>query len=111
MPALVFVNMLQPAPGRQTELIELLREFAVSMHAEPGRLHYSVHRPIDDPDGPVTVIQAFASQEALDKHSAWMSSRVETLVGLLDSPPTPPILLEQVQLSGHPLESFGHEHG
>lgn len=107
MSAYVFVNKLQAKARQQAELIELLREFAVSMHAEPGGVHYSVHRAIDDEDGPITVIQAYASLEAFDKHSAWMSTRVERLLPLLESPPAPPVLLEQIALSGHTRESFG----
>jgi quinol monooxygenase YgiN len=98
---------MQAKPGRQSELVELLRGIAVSMHAEPGRLHYSVHRAIDDENGPVTVIQAYSSREAVDEHAAWMSERIPTLAALLDSPPKPPVPLEQVVLSGHRLESFG----
>ncbi|WP_327105900.1 putative quinol monooxygenase [Nonomuraea glycinis] len=48
MSAFVFVNRLQAKDGRRDELIELLREFAVSMHAEPGCVHYSIHKPVED---------------------------------------------------------------
>jgi quinol monooxygenase YgiN len=48
MSALVFVNWMQAKDGRRDEFIELLREFAVSMHAKPGCVHYSVHKPVED---------------------------------------------------------------
>jgi quinol monooxygenase YgiN len=107
MSTYVFVNEMQAKAGQQSELVDFLRGLAVSMHAEPGRLHYSVHRAIDDENGPVTVIQAYASRAAVDEHAAWMSTHLPKLAALLDSPPAPPVLLEQVVLSGHPLESFG----
>src|SRR5665213_2492148 len=103
----VFVNTMQAKAGQQGQLIEFLRGLAVSMHAEPGRLHYSVHRAIDDEEGPVTVIQAYFSLEAVEEHGAWMSTHIPTLISLLAEPPAPPVLLEQVRLSGHPLEFFG----
>jgi quinol monooxygenase YgiN len=107
MSTYAFVNTMQAKAGRQGELVELLRDLAVSMHAEPGRLHYSVHRAIGDENGPVTVIQGFASLEAVEAHAAWMEPHLPELVSLLDAPPDPPVLLEPVVLSGHPLESFG----
>jgi hypothetical protein len=55
----------------------------------------------------VTVIQAFSTREAVDAHDQWMSTQVPRLIALLEFPPDPPILLEQVELSGHRLESFG----
>ncbi|MEV0352325.1 antibiotic biosynthesis monooxygenase [Nonomuraea sp. NPDC050680] len=39
MSAFVFANRLQVKDGRRDEFIELLREFAVSMHAKPGCVH------------------------------------------------------------------------
>jgi quinol monooxygenase YgiN len=107
MSTYVFVNKMQAKAGQQSDLIDLLRDFAVSMNVEPDRLHYSVQRAIDDPEGPVTVIQAFATREAVDAHGDWMSAQAPRLMALLEFPPDPPILLEQVELSGHPLESFG----
>jgi len=106
MPAFVTVNQLQPKDGQRGKLIELLREFAVSMHAEPGCVHYSVHEPIDDEAGPLTVIQAYSSIEAFEEHSAWMASNVPKLAALLASPPHPPVLHRQVSLSGHAKESL-----
>lgn len=107
MSTYVFVNKMQAKAGQQGELIELLRDFGTSMNVEPDRLHYSVQRAIDDEEGPVTVIQAFSTREAVDAHGEWMSTQVPRLMALLEFPPDPPILLEQVELSGHRLESFG----
>jgi quinol monooxygenase YgiN len=52
----VFINRLQPADGKRDALIGLLREVADSINADPERLHYSVHEPIDDEATPLTVI-------------------------------------------------------
>lgn len=107
MSTYVFVNKMQAKAGQQGDLIELLRDFGTSMNLEHGRLHYSVQRAVDDNEGPVTVIQAFATREAVDAHGQWMSTQVPRLMALLEVPPDPPILLEQVELAGHRLESFG----
>jgi quinol monooxygenase YgiN len=48
MSEFVFANRLQAKYGRRDEFIELLREFAVSMHAKPGCVHYSIHKPVED---------------------------------------------------------------
>jgi quinol monooxygenase YgiN len=106
MSTLVFVNRLQAKDGHREELIELLRELAVSMHAEPGCVHYSIHEPIEDQTGPLTVIQAYSSMEAFQEHAAWMGPNVPRLATLLESPPQPPALLQQVPLSGHVKESL-----
>lgn len=106
MSTFVFVNRLQAKDGRRGELIELLREFAVSMHAEPGCVHYSIHQPVEDETGPLTVIQAYVSIEAYQEHAAWMGPNVPRLAALLESLPQPPTLLQQVPLSGHAKESL-----
>lgn len=106
MSVFIFANQLQPKDGQRKELVELLREFSLSMHAESECVHYSVHQPIDDENGPLTVIQAYSSVEAFDEHSIWMGSNVPRLVPLLASPPQPPVLHQQVSLTGHAKESF-----
>lgn len=106
MSTFVFVNQLQAKDGHREELIELLRELAVSMHAEIGRVHYSIHEPVEDETGPLTVIQAYSSIEAYEEHAAWMSPRLPRLAALLKSLPQPPALLQQVPLSGHVKESL-----
>jgi len=106
MSDVVFINRLQAKEGQRGELIALLREFATSIHNEPGGVHYSLHHPIDDETGPLTVIQVFSSVAAFEEHGAWMGPNVPKLVALLASPPEPPVLLEQISLTGHPRESF-----
>lgn len=106
MSTFVFVNRLQAKDGERAALIELLREFSASIHAEPGGLHYSVHEPVGDENGPLTVIQAFSSVEAFEEHSAWMQQNIPRLASLLASPPSPPVLTESVLLQGHAKESF-----
>jgi quinol monooxygenase YgiN len=106
MSEFIFVNRLQAKDGHREELIELLREFAVSMHAEPGCVHYSIHEPVEDETGLLTVIQAYSSIEAFQEHAAWMGPNVPRLAALLESPPQPPALLQQVPLSGDVKESL-----
>lgn len=107
MTTYIAVNKLQAHPGRRGELIDLLRELGESIHTEPGGVHYSVHEPVDDADGPVTTIQVYSSIEAFEEHGAWMGAHIPRLLALLAGPVQPPALLQQVQLSGHGRESFG----
>src|SRR3954447_6141040 len=106
MSSVVFINRLQPAEGKREALLELLREFATSIHADPGCLHYSIHEPVDDEVAPFTVIQAYSSVSAFEKHGEWMAPNIPRLVPLLASPPDPPVLLRSVSLGGDPKESF-----
>jgi quinol monooxygenase YgiN len=106
MPAVVAVSQLQAKAGRRDELIELLKELAVSIHAEPGDVHYSVSQAIDDEDGPLAIVQVCSSLDAFREHSAWMRPNIPRLAGLLAAPPAPPTLFEQVSLGGNPKESF-----
>jgi quinol monooxygenase YgiN len=102
----VFINRLQPADGQRDALIGLLREFAESINADPECQHYSVHEPIDDEAAPLTVIQAYTSAAAFEKHGEWMTPNIPRLVPLLAYPPDPPVLLGLVSLGGDPKESF-----
>lgn len=106
MSEFVFVNQLQPKDGQRDRLVELLRDFGVSMHAESGCVHYSVHEPIGDENGPLTIIQAYSSIAAFDEHTAWMDLNAPRLAPLLASPPSPSVLHQQISLSGHAKESF-----
>src|SRR3954447_17810410 len=72
MSEFVFINRLQPKEVQRGQLIDLLREFATVIHKEPGGVHYSLHQPIDDETGPLTVIQVFSSLAAFEEHGAWM---------------------------------------
>ena len=106
MTTVVFINRLQPADGKRDALIGLLREFADPITADPECLHYSVQEPIDDDTAPVTVIQAYTSVAAFEKHGEWMTPNIPRLIPLLASPPDPPVLLRSISLSGDPKKSF-----
>ncbi|MFC4244180.1 putative quinol monooxygenase [Gryllotalpicola reticulitermitis] len=101
----VSINQMQPKDGQRDQLIALLTEFAVSIHAEPGCTHYSVHQAPDE-TGPLTIIQAYSSVEAFDEHAVWMRPNVPRLAALLAAPLRPPVLYESVPLSGNPKESL-----
>ena len=98
MPAVVFVSTLEPKNGRCDELVELLAELAKHVRAEPGCIEYSVHRPLGDNDGPLLVIQKYASAEAYREHSSWVSGQIPRISELIATPPVPPTLFEPVQL-------------
>ena len=104
MPAVVFVSTLEPKAGRRDELIELLAELAKHIHAEPGFMQYSVHRPLGDDNGPLLVIQMYASVEAYQEHSSWVRGQIPMLSELLATPPAPPVLFEPVPLGDEVAE-------
>jgi quinol monooxygenase YgiN len=98
MPAVVFVSTLQPKNGRRDELVELLAELAKHIHAEPGCMQYSVHRPLGDDNGPLLVIQMYASVEAYREHNSWVRGQISRISELVATPPVPPTLFEPVSL-------------
>ena len=98
MPAVVFASALQPKNGRHDDLVELLAELAGHIRAEPGCIEYSVHRPLGDDNGPLLVIQRYASVEAYQQHSARVRGQLPKISELLASPPAPPALFEPVPL-------------
>ena len=56
-------------PGRGDELERILRTCVAPTHDEPGNLHYSLHRSVEDPDV-IVGVERWASQDALDAHFA-----------------------------------------
>jgi 3-oxoacyl-[acyl-carrier protein] reductase len=90
----VAVSTMQAEHGRRGDLVEVLAELAPQIRAEPGCLHYSVQRARGDADGPLLVIQAFASIEAFTQHSASVAGQIPRIAALLAAPPVPPTLFE-----------------
>jgi len=105
-PAHVITSRLKPRAGGQSELIDLLRQYSMRIHAEAGCLHYSIHRHPGDDHGALTVLQVYATAEAFREHAAWMRSNLPELAALLAGAPGSPTLLEQVLLTGNPKEAF-----
>ncbi|WP_369394560.1 SDR family NAD(P)-dependent oxidoreductase [Streptomyces sp. CG1] len=97
--AVVAVSTLEPMEGRREDLVEVLTELAPQIRAEPGCLHYSVHRPRGGADGPLLVIQMFTSIEAFRDHSAGVADQIPRIGALLAAPPAPPTLFEPVSQS------------
>ncbi|MFF3849762.1 putative quinol monooxygenase [Streptomyces sp. NPDC002328] len=95
----VAVSTMQAEDGRGQDLVEVLAELATQIRAEPGCLHYSVHRARGDTDGPLLVIQVFASIEAFREHSARVAAQIPRIAALLATPPVPPTLFEPVPRS------------
>jgi quinol monooxygenase YgiN len=92
------VSTLEPKNGRRDELVELLAELAKHIRAEPGCTQYSVHRPLGDDNGPLLVIQMYASVEAYREHSLWVRGQIPKISELVATPPVPPALFEPVTL-------------
>ncbi|MEY9836452.1 SDR family NAD(P)-dependent oxidoreductase [Streptacidiphilus sp. EB103A] len=95
----VAVSTMEARNGRREDLVEVLTELATQIRAEPGCLHYSVHRARGDADGPLLVVQAFASIEAFRQHSASIAAQIPRIAALLATPPVPPTLFEPVPQS------------
>lgn len=92
------MSTLEPKSGRRDELVELLAEFAKHIRAEPECMQYSVHRPLGGDDGPLLVIQMYASVEAYREHSSWVRGQISRISELVATPPVPPALFEPVSL-------------
>ena len=81
MPVVV-TAVFHPSPGRTAELIDALRATIPGVHREEGCLLYAIH---DAADGTITMIEKWASAEALEAHAAGdavtaLRSAVEGLV-------------------------------
>ncbi|MHC3475588.1 SDR family oxidoreductase [Streptomyces sp. 7R007] len=92
----VAVSTMKAKNGRREDLVEVLAALAPQIRAEPGCLHYSVHRARGDADGPLLAIQVFASIEAFTQHSANVAAQIPRIAALLAAPPVPPTLFEPV---------------
>lgn len=103
----VAVSTMQPGNGRREDLLEVLAGLAPQIRAEPGCLHYSVHRARGDADGPLLVIQMFASIEAFRQHSASVADQIPRIGALLAMSPVPPTLFEPVPRSAL-IEGLGN---
>ncbi|HZA78845.1 MAG TPA: putative quinol monooxygenase [Acidimicrobiales bacterium] len=75
-------------PGMGDKLEQILRGCVAATHDEPGNLHYSLHRSVEDPDV-VVGIERWTSQEALDAHFA--TPHIKTVIAetgpILSAPP------------------------
>jgi quinol monooxygenase YgiN len=90
--AIVTMSTMRPKPGRENELLALLRELAAQIRTEPGCLRYSAH-PARDADHPtVLILMEFESMEAFEAHSSRIAEQVPRIGALLATPPTPPAL-------------------
>jgi NAD(P)-dependent dehydrogenase (short-subunit alcohol dehydrogenase family) len=96
----IAVSTLEPKQGRRDDLLELLAELAPRIRAEAGCLRYSVHSPHGHGDGPLLVIQMFASAEAFAAHSSAIATQIPRLSALLKTPPAPPALYGPVPSDG-----------
>ena len=64
--SIVMIATAHPHPAHVDEVIDVFCRFIPEVHAEPGCELYALHREGDD----LVLIEKWASQEALDAHSA-----------------------------------------
>ncbi|MFJ7217747.1 SDR family oxidoreductase [Amycolatopsis sp. NPDC098790] len=88
----VTMSTMRPKPGRENELLDLLRELAPRIRAEPGCLRYSAHLTRDAGHPAVLILMEFESREAFEAHSARIAGQVSRIAALLETPPAPPAL-------------------
>jgi NAD(P)-dependent dehydrogenase (short-subunit alcohol dehydrogenase family) len=100
----VAVSTLKPKKGQRDHLLALLAELAPQIRAEPGCLRYSVHAARGDDNGPLLVIQMYASTEAFTAHSSAIAVQIPRLGALLETPPAPPALFGPVPSGGNPAK-------
>jgi len=98
----VAVSTLEPKKGRRHDLLALLAQLAPQIRAEPGCLRYSVHTTNGDDNGPLLVIQMYASIEAFTAHNSAIAVQIPRLGALLQTPPAPPALYGPVPSDGNP---------
>jgi quinol monooxygenase YgiN len=85
---LTVIATAKAKPGKEKELERILRASLAPTHEEPGNLHFSLHRAIDDPSI-VVAIERWASKEAWNEH--FTTPHIEAVVSqtkdLLAEPP------------------------
>ena len=88
----------QQVEQAKEELATKQAELAKHIRGEPGFMQYSVYRPLGDDNGPLLVIQMYASVEAYQEHNSWVRGQLPRISELLAAPPAPPALFEPVPL-------------
>lgn len=86
MSAVVVTAVFTAAEGEYDSLRAALVAALPAVHAEEGCLLYAIH---DADDGTVTMIEKWASQDALDAHAAGgaVAALNEAIAGLVVGPP------------------------
>ena len=90
MSEVVVVAKLVPREGALQELLDILATLVPRVHAEePGNVLYAAHRVRGEENGPVVMVERFASIEAFRAHgaSAAMAEHQPLLAAVLDGPP------------------------
>ncbi|PZS13444.1 MAG: antibiotic biosynthesis monooxygenase [Pseudonocardiales bacterium] len=82
------VAVIIAKPGSSAEVERALRDLVEASHAEPGCLHYSLHRGLPDPNLFFTV-EKWGSQGDLDAHlgSSHVAAALTAAGTLLAAPP------------------------
>jgi quinol monooxygenase YgiN len=71
MSEVVVVAKLVPREGQMQTLLDVLNSLVPRVHAEePGCLLYAPHVIRGQNDGPIVMIEKFASMQALEEHGA-----------------------------------------
>jgi quinol monooxygenase YgiN len=83
MSEVIIIAKLTPREGRMNDLLEVFAKITPEFHdSEPGTLLYSVARPAEG-DGPVVVIEKYASTDALEVHREHLTPHLPELEPLL----------------------------
>jgi len=83
MSEVLIVAKLTPREGRMNDLLGVFASIAPEFHEkEPGTLVYSVNRPLEG-DGPVVVIEKYASMEAFEIHKQNLNRHIPEIEPLL----------------------------
>ena len=100
MGELTFIGTAKAKPGKADELEREMRAAVAPTQAEPGCLHYSMHRSFEDAETYV-FIERWASKEDLDKH--FETDHVRDLIArtesIMDGMPTMQ-MFEMVHVDG-----------
>lgn len=98
----IVTALFHPVAGGRDSLVAALRETMPAVHREDGCLRYAIH---DAADGTITMIEKWASPQALDAHAA--GSAVAALRAAVD-----PFLAQPTTVTTMvPLEAGDPERG
>lgn len=82
----VVTAVFQPKDGKKSELVEAMRRGIEAVHQEDGCELYAIH---DAEDGTVTMLEKWASAEALDTHGRGeaVGLLLADITDLIEGPP------------------------
>lgn len=95
MSAITMIATATAKPGQGDELEKVIQASVAPTHAEPGNLHYSLHRSVQDPHVFV-LVERWESMQALQAHAE--TDHVKTILAesadLMTGPPHAQVLTQ-----------------